>query len=101
MSQNKIPLKFFILATLAMIAAGLLAGCGGPAPTPPAAHVQPTSANVAVVPDPTAATPPTAVPTPILLAPDDGCVECHNDQEKLVETAKEEEQAEGLSEGEG
>ena len=68
---------------------------------------EPTSApaedegEVAVVPPATPTAPITPTATPVLIPPDDSCVDCHTDQEKLIANAKEEEVVESLSEGEG
>jgi hypothetical protein len=62
---------------------------------------EPTRGPVAVVPPPTPTTVPSPTPPPAVMAPDDGCVTCHTDQEMLIATADEEEVVEELSEGEG
>lgn len=62
---------------------------------------EPTRVPLAVVPPPTPTKVPTPTPPPAIIAPDDGCVTCHNSEEMLKETAKEEDVAEVLSEGEG
>ena len=69
-----------------------------PTPVP-----QPTreGVEVAEVPPPTPTTPAEPTPPPATVAPDDGCVTCHTDQEQLIATADEEEVVETLSEGEG
>lgn len=87
-----------VLGLAALI--GIVASCGGtPAvPTPPPT---PEDVQVAVVPPPTPTAPATPTPPPAILAPDDGCVTCHTDDEMLKATADEEEVAEALSEGEG
>jgi hypothetical protein len=56
---------------------------------------------VAEVPPPTPTLPAEPTPAPAVIAPDDGCVDCHTDQERLIATADEEEVVEELSEGEG
>jgi hypothetical protein len=66
-------------------------------PLPPT----PTDVQVAVVPPPTPTTEASPTPPPAVIAPDDGCVDCHTDQEQLIATADEEEVVEELSEGEG
>ena len=80
MSQTSKYLKIILIGTLSLVVSGLAMACGSsPAPTTPAS--------------------PT--PPPAIIAPDDGCVECHTDQEKLIANATEEEVVEELSEGEG
>jgi hypothetical protein len=97
----------------------MVMGCDALAPvppTPPSGHdpmenwesfdaivatSEPTPVPIAVVPPPTPTKVPTPTPPPAIMAPDDGCVACHSSEEMLKETAKEEEVAEVLSEGEG
>jgi hypothetical protein len=101
MSQMSKYLKIILIGTLGLVVSGLAMACGSsPAPTP---VPQPTrdADEVAAVPPPTPTTPASPTPPPAIIAPDDGCVECHTDQEKLIANAKEEEVVESLSEGEG
>ena len=92
-------LKVSVLLALFLVVVGVMA-CGptAPAPTPRATQER---AELAKVPPPTPTIP--AIPTeiPALTAPDDSCVSCHTEKEQLIATAKEEEVAEELSEGEG
>ena len=101
MSQTPLVVKLSMFAALALIVAGLVMACGAtPAPTP--VPRQPTAeVEVAKVPPPTPTTAPTPTPPPAIIAPDDGCEDCHTDKERLIATAKEEEVVEELSEGEG
>jgi hypothetical protein len=89
-----------LLLLLGVVVAGGVMACGQvqtvPTPIPTPEHVQ-----LAVVPPPTPTVPATPTPPPAVLAPDDGCVTCHTDQEMLIATADEEEVVEELSEGEG
>ena len=71
-----------------------------PADTTPASPAT-AEAELAEVPPPTPTTPPSPTPAPVVIAPDDGCENCHTDKEQLIATAKEEEVVEALSEGEG
>jgi len=100
------------VAALALLALAALAlsGCAEPAAI---AAVPPTATVYA--PPPTALPSTPSAPTPVALdfplpAPsavaeepvnDQNCVDCHTDEERLKETAKEEEVKESLSEGEG
>jgi hypothetical protein len=93
--------RFRLIIVAALGLAGLVAACGGvPAPTPMPLPTQPQG-EVAVVPPPTPTSPATPTPPPAIIAPDDGCVACHTNQERLIATAKDEEAVEVLSEGEG
>ncbi len=92
-------LKLSTVAALILFIAGLMMGCG-PTPTP-IPHPQMEEGETAVVPPPTPTTPASPTPPPAVIAPDDGCVNCHTDQERLIATADEEEVVEKLSEGEG
>ena len=93
--------KFIIIAVFGLALGGLMAACSGaPIPTPVPLPTQPQG-EVAVVPPPTPTAPATPTPPPAVIAPDDGCVACHTDQERLMATADEEVVAESLSEGEG
>ncbi len=100
MGQTSIYFKIGLSVALTLIISGLVMACGTAAPTPmprtPTAEVE-----MAKVPPPTPITPATATPPPAIMAPDDGCVDCHSNQELLIATAKEEEVVEALSEGEG
>ena len=101
MSQRSIYFKMGLTMAFALIAADLIMACGS---TPPPMSNPPTAqpeAEVAVVPPPTPTIPATATPPPAIIAPDDGCVECHSNQEMLQATAEEEVVVESLSEGEG
>ena len=101
MGQTSKYLKLVLIGSLSLVVSGLVMACGSaPASTP---VPQPTrdADEVAVVPPPTPTTPASPTPPPAIIAPDDGCVECHTDQEKLIANAKEEEVVESLSEGEG
>lgn len=93
-------LKLSIFGAFALLTAGVVMACGptAPEPTPRPTHER---GVVAMVPPPTPTKPATATSSPALLAPDDGCVSCHYDQEQLIVTADEEEVKEELSEGEG
>ena len=82
MSQTSKYLKIILIGTLSLVVSGLAMACGS---SPP----------------PTPTTPASPTPPPAIIAPDDGCVECHTDQEKLIANATEEEVVEELSEGEG
>lgn len=102
MSQTRKKLKFITLSVFVIAMSWLMMACSGAVPTAPPPRIQPPDVEVAVVPAPTPTTPAEPVPTPVLLAPDDGCVECHTNQEMLVDTGDPEEtDAESLSEGEG
>jgi hypothetical protein len=123
MSQTSIVFKLGLIMALALIAAGIMMACetipvpltttDSPAATeieqaeaapasPTTADGSPTAeAELADVPPPTPTTPPSPTPTPVVIAPDDGCENCHTDKEQLIATAKEEEVVEELSEGEG
>ena len=102
MSQTGKKFKFIVLSVFTIVMSSLMMACSGAVPTAPPPRVQPPGVEVAVVPAPTPAPPAEPVPTPVLLAPDDGCVECHTNQEMLVDTGDPEEaDAESLSEGEG
>jgi len=92
--------KFTLIALLSLAVAALFMACGA-APVAPVPQPEPEEIEVAVVPPPTPSTPATPTPPPAIMAPDDGCVECHSSEETLKETAKEEMIAEALSEGEG
>jgi hypothetical protein len=101
MSQISNYLKPIIIAGLSLLLGGLVMACGSaPAPTP---LPQPTrdGVEVAEVPPPTPTSPASPTPPPAIIAPDDGCVECHTNREKLEATVDEEEVVEELSEGEG
>ncbi len=101
MGQTITYFKCIIIAAFGLALAGLVAACSGaPAPTPMPLPTQPQG-EVAVVPPPTPTVPATPTPPPAIIAPDDGCVECHTDQERLIATADEAEVVESLSEGEG
>jgi len=100
MSQIPRYLKMSIVGAAVLIMAGLFMGCGA-APTPIPLPPTPTDVQVAVVPPPTPTSEASPTPPPAVIAPDDGCVACHTDQEQLIATADEEEVVEALSEGEG
>ncbi len=101
MSQIGQYFKIIIFSALILIVAGLIVGCGSAAVTPHPLPPTPTDVQVAVVPPPTPTSEASPTPPPAIIAPDDGCVECHTDQERLIATADEEEIVETLSEGEG
>jgi hypothetical protein len=92
--------KVSVLLALFLAVAGLVMACGPTAsvPTPRATQERGELANV---PPPTPTGPATPTEAPALTAPDDSCVSCHIDKEQLIATAREEEVAEELSEGEG
>ena len=100
MSQTQSMKRILIVALLVM-AGSVLAACGSKPVPVPSPRPKPTDVTIAVAPDPTPTTAPTPVPTAVLLAPDDGCVECHTSDAMLQETAKEDVVVESLSEGEG
>ncbi|MEW5960232.1 MAG: hypothetical protein AB1801_21110 [Chloroflexota bacterium] len=83
-----------------LLAAGLMMGCGA-SPTPMPLPPTPTDVQVAVVPPPTPTVPASPTPPPAIIAPDDSCVNCHTDQDRLIATAAEKKVVEPLSEGEG
>ncbi|RMF03876.1 MAG: hypothetical protein D6768_04820 [Chloroflexi bacterium] len=92
---------FKIAVALVLLLAGLLTACGATPPAKPEPRPEPEKVEVAVVPPPTPHTPATPTPPPAIIAPDDGCVNCHTNPEQLIATAKEEEVVESLNEGEG
>jgi hypothetical protein len=101
MKQLSYYLKPALVFLLGLVVAGGVMACGV-APAVPTPLPTPEDVQVAVVPPPTPTTPATPTPPPAILAPDDGCVTCHTDQEMLIATASEEEAGhEELSEGEG
>ncbi len=103
MSRITTLLKFivFIAASLFIIGALMVNGNNQPKPQPTPLNQLP-QAELASVPPATPTVPVEAAPAAALPAPDDGCVECHTNQETLIETAADEtEDAESLSEGEG
>jgi hypothetical protein len=101
MTQISRYLRLIVISALILLLAGLVMACGGmPAPTPEPRPTQ-DKGEVAIIPPPTPTTPASPTPPPAIIAPDDGCVDCHTDQEKLIATADEEEVGETLSEGEG
>ncbi|GAB4427072.1 MAG: hypothetical protein Kow0031_07010 [Anaerolineae bacterium] len=119
MVKNLHLLKTIWVLALLMGLALIVMACDTLAPAPPTppsgqdpmenwesfdaivATSEPTRVPIAVVPPPTPTKVPTPTPPPAIMAPDDGCVACHSSEEMLKETAKEEEVAEVLSEGEG
>lgn len=102
MNQLSHYFKTGLVATLALLASAVLAGCGlSSSPPTPIPLPTPGDVQLAVVPPPTPTTAPSPTPPPAIIAPDDGCVTCHTDQAMLQETAKPEEVVEALSEGEG
>ena len=77
MSQTSKYSKIVLIAGLSLVLGGLVMACGTiPAPTP---VPQPTrdGVEVANVPPPTPTTPAEPTLPPAIIAPDDGCVECH------------------------
>ncbi len=93
--------KIGLAMALTFIISSIIMACGS---TPALVSNPPeeeASVEIAVVPPATPTTAPTNTPPPAIMAPDDGCVVCHSDQEMLVATAKEEDVLEELSEGEG
>ncbi len=93
-------LKITLFAAFVLSVAGLMMGCVA-SPTPIPLPPTPTDVQVAVVPPPTPTIPASPTPPPAIIAPNDGCVNCHTNQEQLIATADEEEVVESLSEGEG
>ena len=111
----KIPKLFFVLAVLLLVLS--LVGCGGQAtpevgPTataytypPPMYDPDEVAASLTAIPDEQAAAPAEEVPAPepteeIAQEPQvDNCVECHTDQQTLIDTA--DPVAEVVSENEG
>jgi hypothetical protein len=93
-------LKITLFAAFVLPVAGLIMGCGA-SPTPIPLPPTPTDVQVAVVPPPTPTVPASPTPPPAIIAPNDGCVNCHTNQEQLIATADEEKAVETLSEGEG
>jgi outer membrane biosynthesis protein TonB len=109
-----------MLLGLLLLVALVLAGCGGEPTAAPTEPPEPTEVAAATV-APTEAPPPTDVPTeepteaptepPPTVTPteeptpepidDSGCITCHTDEETLKALAKEPEEVESLSEGEG
>jgi small neutral amino acid transporter SnatA (MarC family) len=99
MSQTSKIVKFISGGALVVLAAATMLAC---AETPkPRPRPQSQETRAAVVPPPTPATEASPTSPPAIIAPDDGCVTCHTNQETLIATAKEEEAGEVLSEGEG
>jgi len=92
--------KFTLIALLSLAVASLFMACGA-APATSVPRPTPEDVEVAVVPPPTPSTPATPTPPPAIMAPDDGCVECHSSEEILKENVEEEMIGEALSEGEG
>ena len=99
-----------VVVGLLLLAALLLGGCGEPEPiaaVPPTATVYaplPTNTpHVTPPPTPAALHFPLAAPARVEAERPDSqnCVDCHTAEETLKATAREEEQAESLSEGEG
>jgi hypothetical protein len=90
-----------LLSGLLLVLVLVLAGCGG---EPPAVPAEPTEVVAAptepLAPPPTHTPAPTEEPTPEVVD-DTGCITCHTDEEILKSLAKEPEEAESLSEGEG
>ena len=99
MSQTSKILKLISGGALVVLAVATLLAC---AETPkPRPRPQSEETRAAVVPPPTPATEASPTSPPAIIAPDDGCVTCHTSQETLQATAKPDEVAEVLSEGEG
>jgi outer membrane biosynthesis protein TonB len=117
-----------LLSGLLLVLVLVLAGCGGEPPAVPAEPTEvvaapteplaptdvptealtptdvptepPTPTDVPTEPPPTHTPAPTEEPTPEVVD-DTGCITCHTDEEILKSLAKEPEEAESLSEGEG
>ncbi|MGD9093755.1 MAG: hypothetical protein PVF74_12975 [Anaerolineales bacterium] len=101
--------RMIVLLVLAMV---LLAACGGaptntaPVETEVTEVVLPTETEVEQDPTPTEV--PTVEPTPTEIptevpteVPIDECLECHQDKDRLIDTAKPEEEVVSESSGEG
>lgn len=96
----------------------LIAGCQSPAEPTPAANQmsdavssptesasdEPQTTATEISEDPTPETSPTETPTEIAVItpePADECLECHQDKQRLIDTAKPEEEQVSESSGEG
>jgi len=102
MSQ-KTYIKLTIIMAILLVSAGAIMACGAtptPLPVLPTEKIE-EDVQVAVVPPPTPTTPATPTPPPAIIAPSDGCEDCHTNQERLIATGDELEVVEELSEGEG